>query len=157
MQFARAAWRFLVAIKDGLVLIAMLLFFAALYAALSSRPNVAAIGEGALLLDLNGVIVEQPAQIDFLATLTADENTIREYRLRDVVRAIDSAATDDRVKAVVLDLSTFLGGGQTSLSAIGEALERVKKTDKWIYRSEEHTSELQSRPHLVCRLLLEKK
>src|SRR5690554_7087622 len=26
-----------------------------------------------------------------------------------------------------------------------------------IYRSEEHTSELQSRPHLVCRLLLEKK
>src|SRR3989442_7352232 len=26
-----------------------------------------------------------------------------------------------------------------------------------IIRSEEHTSELQSRPHLVCRLLLEKK
>src|SRR5690554_7506770 len=26
-----------------------------------------------------------------------------------------------------------------------------------IWRSEEHTSELQSRPHLVCRLLLEKK
>src|SRR3989442_11632240 len=28
--------------------------------------------------------------------------------------------------------------------------------DLWS-RSEEHTSELQSRPHLVCRLLLEKK
>src|SRR5690554_6958637 len=28
---------------------------------------------------------------------------------------------------------------------------------KQIVRSEEHTSELQSRPHLVCRLLLEKK
>src|SRR5258706_11639125 len=27
----------------------------------------------------------------------------------------------------------------------------------WLSRSEEHTSELQSRPHLVCRLLLEKK
>src|SRR5215813_15397187 len=27
----------------------------------------------------------------------------------------------------------------------------------WLRRSEEHTSELQSRPHLVCRLLLEKK
>ena len=26
-----------------------------------------------------------------------------------------------------------------------------------LFRSEEHTSELQSRPHLVCRLLLEKK
>src|SRR5436305_4186476 len=29
--------------------------------------------------------------------------------------------------------------------------------DATISRSEEHTSELQSRPHLVCRLLLEKK
>src|SRR5437870_7597379 len=27
----------------------------------------------------------------------------------------------------------------------------------WLIRSEEHTSELQSRGHLVCRLLLEKK
>src|SRR5690554_7731145 len=27
----------------------------------------------------------------------------------------------------------------------------------WDTRSEEHTSELQSRPHIVCRLLLEKK
>src|SRR5436305_5904506 len=29
--------------------------------------------------------------------------------------------------------------------------------DRDLSRSEEHTSELQSRPHLVCRLLLEKK
>src|SRR5690554_7092578 len=29
--------------------------------------------------------------------------------------------------------------------------------DAFASRSEEHTSELQSRPHLVCRLLLEKK
>src|SRR5690554_2683819 len=29
--------------------------------------------------------------------------------------------------------------------------------NRYIIRSEEHTSELQSRPHLVCRLLLEKK
>src|SRR3989442_9900226 len=30
-------------------------------------------------------------------------------------------------------------------------------SEKTKARSEEHTSELQSRPHLVCRLLLEKK
>src|SRR5690554_7751801 len=29
--------------------------------------------------------------------------------------------------------------------------------ERFNFRSEEHTSELQSRPHLVCRLLLEKK
>src|SRR5690554_7168679 len=33
----------------------------------------------------------------------------------------------------------------------------VESLIKEVGRSEEHTSELQSRPHLVCRLLLEKK
>src|SRR5690554_7198258 len=32
--------------------------------------------------------------------------------------------------------------------------ESVFAVEKKKYRSEEHTSELQSRPHLVCRLLL---
>src|SRR5690554_7012465 len=34
---------------------------------------------------------------------------------------------------------------------------RLCKKRYKLSRSEEHTSELQSRPHLVCRLLLEKK
>src|SRR5215813_15601413 len=40
--------------------------------------------------------------------------------------------------------------GDSSASQRTEPLHRC-------LRSEEHTSELQSRPHLVCRLLLEKK
>src|SRR3712207_7157257 len=35
--------------------------------------------------------------------------------------------------------------------------ERSRDADSAAFRSEEHTSELQSRQHLVCRLLLEKK
>src|SRR3989442_7579731 len=35
--------------------------------------------------------------------------------------------------------------------------DRVADLVRDALRSEEHTSELQSRPHLVCRLLLEKK
>src|SRR3989442_10785530 len=34
---------------------------------------------------------------------------------------------------------------------------RALSSTREFARSEEHTSELQSRPHLVCRLLLEKK
>src|SRR5258708_21283595 len=37
------------------------------------------------------------------------------------------------------------------------AHKRSLRTWKWGKRSEEHTSELQSPDHLVCRLLLEKK
>src|SRR3989442_12590287 len=39
----------------------------------------------------------------------------------------------------------------------GEEQRQVAKRETTNPRSEEHTSELQSRPHLVCRLLLEKK
>src|SRR5690554_7250031 len=43
-------------------------------------------------------------------------------------------------------------------SAVAATTLPIAKTIKPpIMRSEEHTSELQSRPHLVCRLLLEKK
>src|SRR5688572_32702456 len=34
---------------------------------------------------------------------------------------------------------------------------KARVTDELMYRSEEHTSELQSQSNLVCRLLLEKK
>src|SRR5258708_31421336 len=39
----------------------------------------------------------------------------------------------------------------------GECVARYDKIHLFHYRSEEHTSELQSPDHLVCRLLLEKK
>src|SRR2546422_8119452 len=43
------------------------------------------------------------------------------------------------------------------LQEVGERLRRVADDVLVVARSEEHTSELQSRLHLVCRLLLEKK
>src|SRR5690625_5944433 len=43
-----------------------------------------------------------------------------------------------------------------SCHAKRELPARLRKP-RWFARSEEHTSELQSRGHLVCRLLLEKK
>jgi len=42
MQFAGKVWRLLVGIKDGLVLLFMLLFFSALFAVLTARPSPAA-------------------------------------------------------------------------------------------------------------------
>src|SRR2546422_1093932 len=43
------------------------------------------------------------------------------------------------------------------LTRIGVALGTERDLKTLLERSEEHTSELQSRLHLVCRLLLEKK
>src|SRR3712207_7549697 len=50
------------------------------------------------------------------------------------------------------------GGGDSGVTGSGRAGERlVGADDDLAVRSEEHTSELQSRQYLVCRLLLEKK
>src|SRR2546422_8401259 len=64
-----------------------------------------------------------------------------------------------RVERVRHDLGEdgLLGGAGVG---VAEILEQVQEVDARLAhrgRSEEHTSELQSRLHLVCRLLLEKK
>ncbi|WP_106638709.1 signal peptide peptidase SppA [Allosphingosinicella vermicomposti] len=156
MSFVRGAWKLLVGIKDAMVLLAMLLFFGVLYATLSMSPNAGGVKEGALLLDLSGSIVEQPAETDPV-TLIAGGSGIREYRLSDVIRALDKAAGDGRVKAVALDLDIFLGGGQVALGDVADAIDRVKKAGKPVlayatgysddsYRLAAHASEVWLNP-----------
>src|SRR3989442_11172346 len=48
-------------------------------------------------------------------------------------------------------------GGLEAASPSTDAIQSQITAHDAAQRSEEHTSELQSRPHLVCRLLLEKK
>lgn len=132
MAFLRAIWRFVVGVKDVLVLLFLLLFFGGLYGALSlaggDRP--ATRSHGALLLDLQGTIVEQPVEQDPFALMTAGSAPLREYRLSELVRALDAARQDSHVKAVVLNLDGFMGGGQVALARVGAALDGVRAAGK---------------------------
>src|SRR3712207_8544157 len=65
------------------------------------------------------------------------------HRLPDV-RGLGLAGLEDR-----------LGPGEGDVARHGDS--PVLSAGGWSERSEEHTSELQSRQYLVCRLLLEKK
>jgi len=129
MRFVGKVWKLLVGIKDGLVLLFMLLFFVFLYAAMSSRPTVGAGAKGALLLDIKGPIVEQAREASASEALGARSH-VTEYRLRDIVAGLRAAATDSRVQTVALDLDIFSGGGQTTLADVGAALDQVKKAGK---------------------------
>jgi len=130
MSFARKVWHLLVAVKDGLSLVFLLLFFALLYAALTARPSPAQIRDGALLLELNGVVVEEKSIIDPFEALLLGSAPMGEYQSRDLVQAIEAAAADDRIKAIVLDMTNFLGGGQVHLEAVGAALDRARAAEK---------------------------
>src|SRR5436305_1065447 len=97
---------------------------------------------------------------------------------KELIEAFDAADADDNVRAIIV---TGAGRGfcaGADLSSGADTFDRdarrgpvkrlasgkvdysdpnVRDGGGQVTRSEEHTSELQSRPHLVCRLLLEKK
>lgn len=130
MSFVGKIWKVLVGVKDGLVLLFMLLLFIGLFGILSARPSPGQVRDGALMIGLSGRVVEEKSAIDPIAALLSGSAPIEEYRARDIVRALDAAATDSRIKAVVFDLTTFLGGGQVHLTEIGDAMDRVRKAKK---------------------------
>ncbi|MFM9937696.1 MAG: signal peptide peptidase SppA [Novosphingobium sp.] len=129
MKFARLVWKILVAIKDGLVLLLLLLFFGGLYAALTLRPAPGMVQAGALYIPLDGPVVEERARFS-PAQLLSGQGPAKAFQERDVVRAVEAAAGDSRIKAVVLDLDGFGGGSQTAMSRIGAAMDTVRAAKK---------------------------
>src|SRR5207302_10438267 len=79
------------------------------------------------------------------------------YRLKDIEKRLDPArfirlgrGTLANVD-LITKVNTMPGGTHVAVLSTGQKLPVSR------LRSEEHTSELQSRENLVCRLLLEKK
>src|SRR5690625_6205181 len=88
-------------------------------------------------------------------------------RIEEVVSSLDGYGQifyrNSIYSGVIPQISVIMGpsaGGAVYSPALTDIIIMVEKTSKMFItgpRSEEHTSELQSRGHLVCRLLLEKK
>lgn len=125
MTFVRGLWKVVVAIKDGLSLLFLIMFFGLLYVILSATPHAGGPTRGALALTIDGPIVEQPAEVNPFTG-----GGPREYRRAELVHALDVAAQDPRIEAVALDLDIFAGGRQTALSDIGAAIRRVREAGK---------------------------
>src|SRR5690606_41696022 len=70
--------------------------------------------------------------------------------------AIDLEVTNEEGKVNRYSYVTSPGNTRYQIGGLGEGVYRYRSQTE-INRSEEHTSELQSRENLVCRLLLEKK
>src|SRR5690554_7641036 len=86
------------------------------------------------------------SSIDIIRRCSNNNNT-------RVNRIISRKVTSKRCNILFLSFGSipFIPIGYLSSSCFTSSFKESR------FRSEEHTSELQSRPHLVCRLLLEKK
>src|SRR5437870_9176086 len=63
----------------------------------------------------------------------------------------------DETTSNIISKSISIGKGRATYRGLVHVPKHLKHCKNNTERSEEHTSELQSRGHLVCRLLLEKK
>ena len=94
--------------------------------------------QGALLVDLKGVIVDQTANQNPLGQMSREllgvsGSQLQENSLFEVVDTLRKAATDPKIKGMVLKLDEFAGADQPSLNYVGKALTEFKKTGKPIY------------------------
>ncbi len=129
MSIVRGIWRFLVGVKDMLVLLLLVIFFVGLWTALNHRTTLTVPDGGALVIELDGAIVDQAVGRSPLQ-LASGGNVRGETEVRDIIRAINSAAGDKRIKAISLDLDTFVGAGEANLQSIGTALAAFRKSGK---------------------------
>lgn len=130
MTLLRGLWKLLVGVKDALVLLAMLIFFSLLFVILSVKPNTGVPASGALVVKLSGSLVEQPADADPFSLVSGDAGVAREHRLRDVERSLETAATSNSVKAIVLDLDEFVGGSEAAVTSAAAAVDKARAAGK---------------------------
>ena len=97
MGVVRGIWRVLVGVKDALSLLLLLLFFAVLWSAMHGKSTLIVPDGAALVLNLDGQIVDQASERPLLAAFSGQAG-VKQIQVRDVLKAINNARTDDRIK-----------------------------------------------------------
>ncbi|WP_447887976.1 signal peptide peptidase SppA [Serratia fonticola] len=136
----RWTWRLLNFVRElilNLFLIFLILVGVGIYLSLQGNSS-AVTPHGALLVDLSGVVVDQPSVNNRVRQwgrelLGASSNRLQENSLFDVVDTIRKAKEDKNITGMVLQLNDFAGADQPSLQYIGKALREFRDSGKPIY------------------------
>jgi len=122
----------LVFVRRAFVFIIILVLAAAIIGGLSGR-KIEIPEEAILVLDLEGPLVEELSQTEFEQVINefTDSGT-PEILLSDLIKIIESAKNDERIKYLLLDLEHFGGGNPSKLQAVARALKDFKTSEKKI-------------------------
>ena len=122
----------LVFVRRAFVFIIILVLAAAIIGGLSGQ-KIEIPEEAILVLDLEGPLVEELSQTEFEQVINefTDSGT-PEILLSDLIKIIESAKNDERIKYLLLDLEHFGGGNPSKLQAVARALKDFKTSEKKI-------------------------
>lgn len=98
--------------------------------------------KGALYLAPTGFLVDQKAYADPLEKILS-QGMESETLVRDVVEAVDAAASDSRITHLLLDTDYMTGAGLSKLEEISSALLRFKESGKPIIAVADNFSQQQ--------------
>lgn len=98
--------------------------------------------KGALYLAPTGFLVDQKAYADPLEKILS-QGMESETLVRDVVEAVDTAASDSRITHLLLDTDYMTGAGLSKLEEISSALLRFKESGKPIIAVADNFSQQQ--------------
>ncbi len=130
-------------IRNALVNIIFLFLLLILIITIASAPKPQIPENDALFIAPTGLLVDELTYQPSLLDLTMDQNQEPETRVRDVIRSIEKAKTDDRITGIVLNLNHLQGGGISKLTEIGEALDDFKASKKPVVAFSDYYSQQQ--------------
>lgn len=135
---ARFVWSAFKFIRNSVLnLIFLLVFITVLVAVFSGKDKTVITPGSALVLDLKGLLVEEETWVDpvekALNEASGSGGQASEILVRDVVKVIEAAAKDDKIKAMVLALSDLDGGSLDKLKRVGNAIEQFKAAGKEVF------------------------
>ena len=127
--FFSRCWWLLDGTRRTLMNLFVLLLSVVIVVAIVTRGPKPLADKTTLVLKLDGNLVEQfsGSPRDQLMAQAQGRSTPRQTRLRDVLAALDRAATDDKISAVLLDVEDLQGAGFAGLHEVVGALQRFKK------------------------------
>ncbi len=116
-----------------LMLFVLILIIAAISAGMSSKSFAPLSNNTALVLNLEGQLVEQRTADSISTAIAEAQGAGREIQLRDVLAVIEAAKTDPNISHLVLNTEGFNANGMASVREIAKALQDFKTSKKPIY------------------------
>jgi len=130
--FFSKAWWLLDGTRRALTNLIVLLLIVIIVTALLTRGPKPLADKTTLVVKLDGNLVEQfsGSPREQLMAQAQGRSVPRQTRLRDVLAALDQAAKDDKISAVLLDVEDLGGAGLAGLHEVSAGLQRFKASGK---------------------------